>query len=381
VPQRDIAEKTRLLVESRIELLEAQRALEVARASRQQKLAIREAEMERNRALEEAGAEPGELSPEPPEVAQEIFERVKIAEKRLEELEKAERADVEDDFRSGEPSQIRDSETSSSKLVHHAALAVAVQKVAVVILAFLVLNLPILCYGLIYDRFPHLLTSIVYLGSFLAMAGAAGAICRKCLVREVAQSTQLVFGLQVMFCFLPGLFLGCSLASPYLKATFLEPVAEFRSGAGYYAFEKVVIRGDLQASESRTRHTKTGESTSKVTTTYNVAPLMSADDKLGPFWVVREGGENRFPGKAQTVSPFQGLTTLSSSTLRAAAEKSMERSEVRITDDFVFLVELKPQDLDWYARYFGLSLGLLNLLVLAGTSFALFRTPATSSKK
>lgn len=252
-------------------------------------------------------------------------------------------------------------------------LATAFQKLGVVVLAFLVLNIPLLMYGLVYDRVPHLLTSIFYFGSFLVMAGGATVLCRKLLSREVARSTELIFGLQVMFGFLPGIFIGCYLASPYVKATFLAPSTDFRPGAVYYSFEEVAIRGDLQASKTKTRRTRNGESSNVVTTVYNVAPLMSPDGKVGPLWVVREGKDNRFDPRTLKVAPFQGLATLSSSTLRDVAEKSLERSGSTLTDDAVFLVEFRPEDREWYERYLMISLAVLNLVVLGGTSILLRR--------
>ena len=251
-------------------------------------------------------------------------------------------------------------------------LATVFQKFGVVVLAFLVLNVPLLMYGLVYDRVPHLLTSIFYFGSYLVMAGGATVFCRKLLSREVARSTELIFGLQVMFGFLPGIFIGCYLASPSMKATFLEPSTDFRPGAAYYSFEEVAVRGDLQASKTKTRRTKNGESSIVTNTVYNVAPLMSPDGKVGPLWDVREGKDNRF-GPQTLKAPFQGLATLSSSTLRDAAEKSLERSGSTLTDDAVFLVELTPEDREWYERYLMISLAVLNLVVLGGTSILLRR--------
>jgi hypothetical protein len=254
-------------------------------------------------------------------------------------------------------------------------------KAMVLGLSVVVLNLPIVLYSLVYDQYPHLLTSIFYFGCFLLLARSASWLCRK--VSPAGQRMDLVFGLQVMFCFLPGLFMGSGLAGPYMKSTITEPARLSTPASehadpwsGYYQVESAVVRGEMSASKTETHTTRTGESTTRVTTTYHVAPLVAPQwDETRPveFWVVREGVENGFDKAPRTLASYSMLRTRTHFSLEEAVRESVERHGVMAAERPVFVLELSPADQEWYRQYTLLSLAVLNALVLCGLLFLLGR--------
>lgn len=360
-------------MEAELELAEAARELEMACAVRERALAIRESELKRNKQLLEAGGEPGQVSPKPDPVPEALAQRVEKARLAVQRL----KSEVDESPVSPRPERVLPDQPgglpSRSEVLSAGAL--------VALLSVVVVNLPIVIYGLLFDRIPNLLSGVFYFALFLALGVGAARLCQRLLPVRISQSVEIVFGLQVMLCTLPGIFIGAGLASPYLKTTVQPPVKVASpqqktpsTWLGYYEFDSARIWGALAASEIKTRRTRSGDAVTVSKKTYSVAPLVEAgtpNPASGRIWVVLEG--SRFTSQDIERTPFLGLVTRSTSTLEAAVAKSQRKHDYELAGEIIFLKEITPEDRAWYGKYLALSLGVLNVLVLGLIGFAVLR--------
>jgi hypothetical protein len=223
----------------------------------------------------------------------------------------------------------------------------------VLLLAIFVVNLPIVFHGILYDRYPDLLTGLVYVSYSLFLAYGASKMCKDLLTTEPVGK---IFGMLAVLSILPGMLIGAFFASPYLKATLLTPISLKAPRqrpeslfSGYYKFNSAVVRGALSGSDSQTH-------------SYHVVPLTAVNwrkNRPVNFWLVRRAEDNPFKPSSTRHVRFGGLATRSSTALLNAVENSAQDHGLKTAPHPIFLLEY-PEDRK-VRHGWGLALSLLLL--------------------